>query len=165
MRIRETLQRLTDRGLRLTQQRRCIIAQIYTQEGHFDAEDLLSSLTLGEGETAEGSGLPEGCEGRASRATIYRMLPLLVEAGALRETMPSGKRKRYELIEATEHHEHFVCQQCGAVIEFYDAALEEAIEASARKRGFDMRRHSVEILGICPACAPRPLERDEGERP
>ncbi len=93
------------------------------------------------------------------------MLPLLVEVGALREIMPFRKRKRYEVVQPAKHHEHFVCQQCGAVIEFYDAALEDAIEASAGKRGFDMRRHSVEILGICPACAPRLLEQDEGERP
>jgi len=161
VRIRETLQRLTDRGLRLTRQRRCIIAQIYAQEAHFAAEDLLSSLTS----AADASSLPEDCEERASRATVYRMLPLLVEVGALREIMPFRKRKRYELVHPAKHHEHFVCQQCGAVIEFYDAALEDAIEASARKRGFDMRRHSVEILGICPACAPRLLEQDEGERP
>jgi Fur family ferric uptake transcriptional regulator len=143
--VRETLQRLTDRGLRLTEQRRRVVARVHALEEHFDAEDLVRSLSWG--------------EERVSRATIYRLLPLLVEADVLREVMPwrpggsHGSRRRYELVETTKHHEHLVCEDCGAVIEVHDRELEEAIDSAADRLGFEMRRHSVEILGICPQCA------------
>lgn len=144
MQVRETLQRLTDRGLRLTGQRRRVVARIHALEEHFDAEDLVRSLSWG--------------EERVSRATIYRLLPRLVEVGVLREVMPlrpggsHGRRKRYELLEPAEHHEHLVCEDCGAVIEFRDTELEDAIDSAADKLGFEMRQHSVEILGICAQC-------------
>jgi len=137
--VRDALQRLADRGLRLTQQRRCIVAQIGAQEAHFDAEDLVSSLAAG--------------DDRVSRATVYRLLPVLVEVGVLREVMRFGSRREFEPVEASEHHEHLVCERCGAVIEFRDQALEDAIESAARKRGFEMHRHSVEMVGLCPRCA------------
>ena len=148
MQVREALQRLADRGLRLTQQRRCVVAQIGAQDSHFDAEDLVSSLAAG--------------QERVSRATVYRLLPVLVQVGLLREVMAFGHRREYEVVEVSQHHEHFVCEHCGEVIEFRDQALEDAIEAAAHKRGLEMRHHSVEIAGICPRCARERSRAGEG---
>lgn len=148
MQVREALGRLADRGLRLTRQRRRVVAQVSAQEGHFDAEDLVSSLAAG--------------RDRVSRATVYRLLPVLVEVGVLREVMPFDSSKRYELVGAANHHEHFVCECCGEVIEFRDEALEEAIASAARDRSFDMHRHSVEIAGTCSRCAKAQARAEEG---
>jgi len=91
------------------------------------------------------------------------LLPLLVEVGLLREVMPFGNRRCYELVKPAKHHEHFICEHCGEVIEFQDAEMEEAIASAARKHGFQMYRHSVEILGACPRCA-KAQAAAEGEK-
>jgi Fur family ferric uptake transcriptional regulator len=88
-----------------------------------------------------------------SVATVYRNLPLMVEAGIIRRTVdtPDG-RGAYEHVWGREHHDHLVCVRCGEVVEFHLAALEVLQEHVAREHGFALMDHRMELIGLCPRC-------------
>jgi Fur family transcriptional regulator, ferric uptake regulator len=128
---------LKENGLTLTAARRAILEGIAAARGHFDADELHAAL--------KGRGV--------SAATIYRALPLFVEAGILRETLRARGRSRYEPAFGREHHDHLECLSCGAVIEFRDDALEALQDRVCRRHGFRPVEHRLGIRGYCRACA------------
>jgi len=131
--------RLLDaKGLRLTSQREMILSQALAMEGHFEAEDLHDRLRKK--------------SGRVSKASVYRTLPLLVEAGLLREVEFVDRHAHYERVRSKDPHEHLVCTGCGKVIEFRRPSVERALEEVARRHGFEKKSHKVEITGLCGDC-------------
>src|SRR6187402_103945 len=106
-RFREVLHR---RSLRITPVREAILEAVLQQAGHFEVPDLVREL--------QGVGVQE-----ASQATVYRALPLLVEAGIIQQTLVSGSKLQYESTFEREHHDHLVCGSCGKVIEFHFEAF------------------------------------------
>jgi Fur family ferric uptake transcriptional regulator len=132
------------RGLRWTGERAAIVRAIASEQGHFSADELIRSLKRG--------GLS------ASRATLYRAIPLLVEAGILQPALRSGEERRYEVAWGHAHHDHLVCKQCGRVVEFRFEAFEMLQRDVAEKYGFELLGHFHELIGICRECregAPR----------
>jgi len=59
---------------------------------------------------------------------------------------------RYEPARADHHHHHLVCDVCGTVIPFHDAALERAIVALSRDVDFDVTDHEIVLHGVCASC-------------
>lgn len=96
-----------------------------------------------------GSGLPQ--------SSAYRNLAVLQEAGVVHR-VDSGDLSRYELAEElSEHHHHLICSSCGEVEDFtLPAAVEEQVESAAarvaRKVGFALRHHRLDLVGTCPRC-------------
>jgi Fur family ferric uptake transcriptional regulator len=90
-----------------------------------------------------------------SSATIYRTLPLFVRSGIIRETLRGKRRSRYEHVWEQEHHDHFECLSCGAIIEFKDDALERLQDRICRRHGFRAVEHRLGIRGYCAACKGR----------
>jgi Fur family ferric uptake transcriptional regulator len=129
---------LEERGLRFTSQRRRILAQVLAMKGHFEAEDLHDRFRRK--------------KERVSKASVYRTLPLLVEAGLLREVEFVERHAHYENLAGREQHEHLVCTSCGKVIEFRKPSLEKALAEVARAYGFEEKSHKVEITGLCKQC-------------
>jgi Fur family ferric uptake transcriptional regulator len=81
-------------------------------------------------------------------ATVYRVLTQFEQAGLLsRQHFETGKAV-FELNQGG-HHDHLVCLQCGAVEEFYDAEIERLQSEVARKRGFELRGHSLALYAEC----------------
>jgi Fur family ferric uptake transcriptional regulator len=81
-------------------------------------------------------------------ATVYRVLTQFEQAGLLiRHHFESGKAV-FELNEGS-HHDHLVCLQCGRVEEFYDAEIEQRQSEVARKRGFELKGHSLALYADC----------------
>jgi Fur family ferric uptake transcriptional regulator len=108
-------------------------------EGHFLPEDLARTL--------ESRGY------RVSLTTVYRNMPLLVEAGIVRRTCISeGGAIRYERVLGSEHHDHLICSRCGLKIEFTYPAIDVLQEEVARSHGFELERHHLELIGLCPDC-------------
>lgn len=131
---------LQSKGKRITQQRRVLVDHVFARHEHFDADELIESL-----------GRVEGV-GKVSRATIYRALDELVEAGLLRK-MTLGGRAVYEHDYGYPQHDHLYCQECDSLIEFQSDELIELREAVARLHQFRVTGHRLIIQGVCGDCA------------
>ncbi len=138
-RFREALHR---RSLRITPVREAILQAVLRQPGHFDIPDLVKEL--------HDEGVPE-----ASIATVYRALPLLVEAGIIQQTLVSGAKQQYESTFEREHHDHLVCQECGKVVEFHFEAFEMLQNELASRYDFELTAHFHELIGRCGQCRKR----------
>ncbi len=141
-RIVEALQRfesfLRKKELRLTEARAAIVEMALARSGHYPIEDLISDL--------KARGI------RGSKATVYRTLPLLAEAGFVRCAIVAGDAKRYETTYGREHHDHLVCSRCGKVVEFRVEELEILQREVAGRHGFRLETHHHELVGHCPEC-------------
>lgn len=137
-------QYLAQRGLRLTAERQAVLDEVFATHDHFEAEELLLRLKKG--------------RHRVSRATIYRTLELLVDAGLVRKvgtlnlTPQGGAGSYYEHIWGHQHHDHLVCTACGRVIEFSNEALEGLQEQICQTYDFKPHSHSLKIVGLCREC-------------
>jgi Fur family ferric uptake transcriptional regulator len=140
---------LQSRGKRITQQRRALVEFIFERHDHFDADELIESLS----QRKEGE--------RISRPTVYRTLNELVEAGLLR-TMMLGGRAVYEHDYGYPQHDHLHCQICNKLIEFQSDELAEIRDAVARQHNFRVTGHRLIITGVCHDCS---RKRHRGKSP
>ncbi|HOU53936.1 MAG TPA: Fur family transcriptional regulator [Myxococcota bacterium] len=88
------------------------------------------------------------------QATVYRTLHLLVDSGLVEARQFGDRFSRYEAV-GSEHHDHLVCDCCGAIREFEDPGIEEAQRRIADAFGFRMTGHRMEIHGCCARCVAR----------
>jgi Fur family ferric uptake transcriptional regulator len=115
----------------MTDQRRTIARVISEATDHPDVDTVYRRAT--------------SLDPRISIATVYRTLKLFEDANVLiRHDFGEG-RARYE--ENSEHHEHLIDIESGEVIEFHDAELEAMKERIARKLGYEMVDHRLELYG------------------
>src|SRR5437773_990787 len=132
---------LSSRRLKMTRERREILGQVLSLRGHFDADHLLVMLHR------------SGCN--VSRATLYRTLAVLVEAGLVHRLEMARGQARYEPMVGRHHHDHMVCLSCGGIIEFESREIERLQEQVCRRKRFLMTGHTHQILGYCAACSQR----------
>lgn len=124
-------------GYRLTEPRRSLAALIAGREGHFTATELVTE--------ARARRLGVG------RATVFRTLDMLAELGAVeRLDLPSGEHA-YVVCEPAHHH-HVVCSRCGRSDEIDDTGLRKVVREVARRTGYRVDEHRLELFGLCPAC-------------
>ena len=89
----------------------------------------------------------------AGRASIYRVLELLVDHGLVERVAVGEGLSRFERSEAGgEHHHHLVCEQCGKLVAFDDPALERAIDDLSERLGVRVEHHDVVLRGACDQC-------------
>jgi Fur family ferric uptake transcriptional regulator len=128
-------------GYRLTAPRRSVAALIADQDGHFTAAELVQAAH------ARRVGV--------GRATVFRTLEVLEELGAVeRLDLPSGEHA-YVGCEPAHHH-HVVCSRCGRTDEIDDAGLRSVVREVARRTGYRVDEHRLELFGLCPACLDSP---------
>ncbi|HVQ44912.1 MAG TPA: Fur family transcriptional regulator [Candidatus Saccharimonadia bacterium] len=85
--------------------------------------------------------------------TVYRTIALFTRLGFVRE-IGMGRHRLLELSDDFgEHHHHFWCSQCGAVTDFDNPELEQAIHAASQALGLTVQAHQLEITGLCAACS------------
>ena len=125
------------RPQRFTDQQRDMVKFIFSAHHHFDADQLIDDL--------------KRADFRVSRATVYRTLAKLVDAGLLRR-LEVGPRMFYEHDYGYPQHEHLYCEQCGKMIEFQNPALDTLIREVCRDQGFQSSGHTFIIRGICLDC-------------
>jgi len=133
--------RLKEQGLRWTPERRLILDEIVTYNGHFDVDDLHFRLK----KKSE----------KISRASIYRTLPLLVECALVKEIVDGQDHAHYEYNYGRQHHDHLFCKKCGRSIEFLEEKIEALQEKICKKHNFSATRHFMVIEGICDRCQKR----------
>jgi Fur family transcriptional regulator, peroxide stress response regulator len=87
-----------------------------------------------------------------SLGTIYNVLDALVQLGLSKEVAAVSGIKRYDA--NVEKHHHLVCTHCGIIVDFYDRELDEVSPPRrAKLGGFVAETMSIQVLGICAACA------------
>ncbi len=129
---------LRQKALRLTEARAAIVEAALARAGHYPIEELIADLKL--------RGI------RGSKATVYRTLPLLAEAGILQPAILAGDSKSYETTWGHDHHDHLVCARCAKVVEFGEEELEVLQRDIAGRHGFRLETHHHELVGTCPEC-------------
>lgn len=127
------IERCEAKGLRMTGQRRVIAQVLEESADHPDVEELY----------ARAAAIDAGI----SLATVYRTVKLFEEAGILDKLEFGDGRARYEDAER-DHHDHLIDITSGEVIEFVDAEIEELQDRIARKLGYELRGHRLELYGV-----------------
>ena len=90
---------------------------------------------------------------RVGLASVYRTLELLEELRLVQRFEVGEGTARFEPAgPSREHHHHLVCDRCGNVAAFEDAALERAIERLSTRVDFAVDGHDVTLRGECPSC-------------
>lgn len=107
--------------------------------------------------------IPEigAADGGLAVSSIYRNLTMLEEVGVVhRVVTASGDFAHYELTEdlTEHHHHHLVCSGCGSVEDFeassqLEDSVRDAARRIARRSGFRIDRHLIDLIGLCPNCA------------
>jgi Fur family ferric uptake transcriptional regulator len=93
------------------------------------------------------SGRPTG------RASVYRVLDLLVEHGLAERLEVGDGQARFERSHPDgEHHHHLVCDRCGRLVAFDDPGLERAIGRLSERLGVRIDSHDVLLRGACQRC-------------
>lgn len=135
----DLLQRLRDRGWRLTAQRRVIAEVLDGEHVHFTADEVHARAA---------DRLPE-----ISRASVYNTLGELVALGEVLEVTTDGRAKRYDP-NAHHPHQHLVCSGCGAMRDVRLAGDPMGALPEGERFGFEVSEVSVTYYGRCPDCAP-----------
>ncbi len=130
---------IRERGMRVTPERLALLDEIYRLHGHIDAEELLEGVRE--------AGL------KASRATVYRTLELLVDCGLVQRQRLGRNRYLYEHVHAGQRHDHLACRSCGRVVEFVSPAIQAMLNEICRAHRFSRGDRQLQILGLCEACA------------
>ena len=138
---RNIIQRCSQSGLRMTEQRRVVAQVLETSHDHPDVEELYArALEL---------------DPRISIATVYRTVKLFEEAGILDKLEFGDGRARYEDAER-DHHDHLIDMQTGQVIEFVDPEIELLQEKIAKRLGYNLKDHRLELYGV-------PIQRQKND--
>lgn len=133
--------RLNGQGQRYTVQRRALVRLLRATDRPLTIRELLERAT----------DLP--------LSSVYRNLVVLQDAGVVRRLVMGTGSAAYELTEdLTEHHHHLICTNCGSVEDLpASSTLERTVRTAASglatRRGFRVRSHRVDILGLCRQCA------------
>jgi Fur family ferric uptake transcriptional regulator len=143
-------QYLRNRGLKITQQRQDI-AQTFLQSGRHLSADELHQKVRGE-------------HPQVGLATIYRTLKLLVEAGLASQREFGDGITRYEPLTSDQHHDHLICINCGAIIEFENKKIEDLQNEVAGRKKFTVLRHKLELYGYCDRCRRFDMRRSPDQK-
>ena len=132
---------LRKKGLKLTKERMSVLKEVFSFHAHFEPEHLYLRI--------KGSGI------KASRASVYRTLNLLVESGLVERISRTEKSNIYEHTFGHKHHDHMICTACGEIIEFYSERLEDVQNMICTENDFHGTSHILEIRGQCGKCRKR----------
>ena len=122
-----------EKGLRMTEPRRVIARVLSTATDHPDAEELHRRANAQ--------------DASISLATVYRTVKLFEDAGIIQAHDFRDGRARYEEV-PDEHHDHLINVRTGEVVEFHSEEIEELQELIAKKLGFRLVDHRLELYGV-----------------
>lgn len=130
--------RLRERGLRWTPQRRLLVEVLAGTDGHVTGAELVERCRQADPQT-----IP---------STVYRTLDVLEDLGIVRHSHGADGREEFHILPQTEHG-HISCRDCGAT---WEIEVEEAslfLGALQRRRGFSADLSHLAIVGLCQECA------------
>ena len=131
-------QKCQQKGVRLTDQRKTIAKvlseskEVYGSKDHPDVDELHKRVSE--------------IDKKISIATVYRTVKLFEESGILEKHDFKGGKARYEP-SLDEHHDHLIDINSGEIIEFVDKDIEELQKKIAKKLGYNLVDHKLELYG------------------
>jgi len=134
----EDLSRLKPSGGKRSSKREQIVNVFLRQEGHLSADDLVDLIRHE--------------DHRISRATVYRTLQWMVDAGIARKVDFGEGRFRFEHSYRQPRHFHLICKTCHRSFEFLSSDIEALVEEVATARSFTAAQSVVQIYGTCEEC-------------
>ena len=134
----EFVDKLRPAGGRRSSKRDFIVNTFLRQEGHIGADALVDLIRQE--------------DARVSRATIYRTLQWMVEAGIARRVDFGEGKFRFEHAYRHPRHFHLICKTCHKSIEFLSSDVETLIEEVAAARRFAPQQSVIQIYGTCESC-------------
>lgn len=139
---------LAKQALKQTRQRKIVVEEFLRVDRHVDAEAL--------------HGIVRRKDPKVGLATVYRTLNLLREAGLADQKSFRDGRSVFEIHRPDNHHDHFICLDCGQVKEFENETIEQLQKKVAEELGFRLTGHRLDLYGKClqKECPGR--QRDQG---
>src|SRR4030095_4553447 len=125
-------------GSKRSSKRDLIVNVFLRQEGHLSADTLVDLIRKE--------------DQRITRATIYRTLQWMVDAGIARKVDFGEGRFRFEHSYRHPRHFHLICKECSRSSEFLSSDIEALVEEVAEARGVTARQSVVQIYGTCEQC-------------
>jgi Fur family zinc uptake transcriptional regulator len=136
------------RGARLTRLRRRVLEIVWSSHEPVGAYAILEILRA---------------EGRpAAPPTVYRGLEFLLAQGLIHRIESLNAYMGCVRPGDTHAGQFLICGDCGAAAELDDGRIQSAVARSADRLGFEVRRQTIEILGLCPRCQPPATRPGEG---
>lgn len=135
------MQRIKEKGFKITNQRLCVIDVLQESQGnHLTAEEIYDQVKRKNPEI----GL----------ATVYRTIQLLFDLKIIDKLNLNDGIVRYELgnMDDSHHHHHLICEKCGKVIEVKDDLLENIESQIESDYAFQITNHILKFYGICEDC-------------
>jgi len=132
------LRTLDGAGHRLTEPRRAVASALEGREGHFTAAALLADAR------ARQPGI--------GRATVFRALDLFMDLGIVERIDLANGEHAYVTCQPHDHHHHVICSNCGRTIDIDDRGIRAITKKVAKRTGYRIERHRLELFGTCPAC-------------
>ena len=124
-------------GYPLTTQRQLLLQLIRDAGGHVDAKELYRRAS--------------STDESISLATVYRSLRLFQELGLVEERRLGQSSHHYEIRRPAEH-QHFVCRDCGKIIEFRNPLIDKLVGTVQAEQGFSVTRAEFYLEGYCRQC-------------
>jgi Fur family transcriptional regulator, ferric uptake regulator len=121
------------KGMRMTEQRRVIARVLAASADHPDVEELYRRCA--------------DIDDNISISTVYRTVKLFEDAGIIERHDFREGRARYEQLR-DEHHDHLINLRTGEVIEFKDDAIEKLQREVARRLGYNLVDHRLELYAV-----------------
>ncbi len=134
---------LRQQHLKSTAQRDDIARVFFARSGHSTVEELYTAVK----QVNPGIGY----------ATVYRTMKLLAECGLAVERHFHDGEARYESTVDRAHHDHLICEGCGTIVEFEENRIESLQAEVARRFGFRLSGHKMELYGRCRSCQKAPV--------
>lgn len=130
---------IREMGLKVTKQRMAILEALNMGQAHVTAQEVFEIVNEKHPEIGF--------------ATVYRFLRKLTENNYVTEVRMGGLPARYELTPKS-HHDHLTCVYCSKIVEFENTEIERLQEDVARRNGFLLTSHVLELYGVCsgPEC-------------
>ncbi|MGE5544496.1 MAG: Fur family transcriptional regulator [Bacillota bacterium] len=124
---------------KITPQRRAVLDVLRQTSGaHMTAEDIYNEV--------------KKINPRIGIATVYRTLELLARLEIVHKNSFDEGKYRYEFCKDDGHfHHHFLCNNCGVIIEVEEDYL-TLLEGELERRGFHISDHNLQLYGLCPNC-------------
>lgn len=131
---------LEAKSLKSTTQRDFIADSFFKTNTHISLEELLKKV--------------KKKNPNIGYATVYRTMKLLTECGLAISRQFGDGQTRYENLPEDGHHDHIICIRCSRIAEFQNQRIEHLQAEAAKKLGFTIVNHKLEIYGYCSECAP-----------
>ena len=127
------------KGLKSTAQRDFIADTFFKTNTHISLDELLKKV--------------KRKTPNIGYATVYRTMKLLTESGLAIARQFGDGQTRYENLPEDGHHDHIICIKCSKIAEFHNQKIEQLQMEAAKKLGFTVLNHKLELYGYCSDCS------------